>query len=169
MTAFTPAEVAECRSVRSPENNGPLARERREGGQVRARGVADQPDTLRIETEFGGLGAHELLRGLVVVDGTGPSLHPWLHQPVLDRKDGIAVFCEVISPMRIEFVVADLPSAAVNANQHRRLAEAFRQIEIAEQTHALVLGKHDIGSGRHLIFSRRYLVSCHQNVSVQTG
>jgi hypothetical protein len=51
--------------------------------------------------------------------------------------------------MRVGFAVADLPSAAVHANQHRRLAEA----------HAVVLGKHDVGSGRHLIFSRRHLVS----------
>jgi hypothetical protein len=60
--------------------------------RCRARRVADQPDTLPVETELGGLGAHELHRGLGVVDGTGPSLHFRLHQPVLDRKNGIAVF-----------------------------------------------------------------------------
>ena len=30
---------------------------------MRARGVADQPDTLTVETELGGLGTHELRRG----------------------------------------------------------------------------------------------------------
>ena len=108
---------------------------------MRARGVADQPDTLRIEAEFGGLGTHKLRHGLGVVDGTGPGLHPRLHQPVLDRKDGITVFCEVISPMGVELAVAGLPAAAMNTDQHRRLADALRQVEIAEQTHAVVLGE----------------------------
>ena len=47
--------------------------------------------------------------------------------------------------MSIELAAAELPFAAVNANQHRRLAEAIRQIEIAEQGHTVVLGEHDIG------------------------
>ena len=94
MTAFTSAEVAECRSVSQviAGEQRLLARERREGRQMRARGVADQPDTLPVETELGGLGTHELHRGLGVVDGPGPSLHPRLHQPVFDRKDGITRF-----------------------------------------------------------------------------
>jgi hypothetical protein len=78
---------------------------------------------------------------------------------VLDRKDGIAVSCEVVSPVSIELAAADLPSAAMDANQHRRLAEALRQVEIAEQGYTVVLGKDDVQSGRHLIFSRRHLVS----------
>ena len=125
--------------------------------------------TSGLPRELGGLGTHELHRGLGVVDGARPSLHSRLRQPILDRKDGITVFCEIISPMSIELAVAELPSAAMDADQHRRLTEALRQLEIAESGHAVVLGEHDVGSGRHLVFSRRHLVFCHQNVSVQTG
>src|ERR1700730_7075571 len=78
---------------------------------------------------------------------------PFLRSAGLLRHEHIiiAVSCEVVSPMRIEFAVADLPSAPVNANQHRRFAEALRQVEITEQTHAVVLAEHDVGSGRRLV------------------
>ena len=92
---------------------------------MRARGIADQPDALCVEAEIGGLGAHELHCGLHIVDGAGPSLHTRLHQPILDRKDGKAFPREVIAPMSIEFAVADLPAAAMHADQHRRLGEAL--------------------------------------------
>ena len=89
-----------------------VAREGHEGGELRARGIADQPDPVGIEAEPGGFGAHELHRRLGVVYRAGPSLHTRLHQPVLDRKHGIAVCGEVISPVRVELAVTDLPSPA---------------------------------------------------------
>src|ERR1700730_9670173 len=94
---------------------------------MRARGVADQPDTLPVEIELGGRGADELHRGLGVVDGAGPSIHRRLHQPVLDRKDGIAVCGEVVSPMVIEFAVAELPPAPMDANQPRPSPPSMRR------------------------------------------
>src|SRR5205823_8569021 len=51
-----------------------VAREGHEGGEVRARGIADQPYPFGIEAELGGLSAHELHRRLGVVYRAGPSL-----------------------------------------------------------------------------------------------
>ena len=131
------------------------AREGQERGEMRASGIADQRDALSIEVEFGGLGAQELHGCLHIADGAGPSLHARLHQPILDRKDGVAFPREVIAPMSVESTVAYLPAAAMHADQRRRLGEALRQIEVAEQRYPVVLGEHDIE------FSRNFVLLCH--------
>ena len=46
--------------------------------------------------------------------------------------------------MPIEFAVAELPTAAMHADQDRRFALPFWQIKVAEQLFAIVLGKHDV-------------------------
>ena len=53
--------------------------------------------------------------------------------------------------MPVEFAVADLPAAAMHADQHRRRIPSLRQIKIAEQPHAVMLGEHDVRFDRDLI------------------
>src|SRR5262249_11998140 len=88
---------------------------------------------------------------LGVVDRARISLHIRLHQPVLDCEHSVAVFGEIGPPVRIELAVAHLPSTAVDGDQHRRLVEALRRVKIAEQLHAVVLGKEDVVARHHLI------------------
>lgn len=102
-----------------------VAGERDERGEVCAGGIADQPDAAGIEAELGSPGAHKLHRRHHIADCAGPGLHTRSHQPVLDRKDRITVPREVIAPVRIEFAVADLPAAAMHADQYRRFGEAL--------------------------------------------
>src|SRR5690348_2046450 len=53
--------------------------------------------------------------------------------------------------MAVELAVADLPAAAVDGDQHRRLVETLGQIEVAEQLGTVVLGEHDVVPRRHLV------------------
>jgi hypothetical protein len=45
----------------------------------------------------------------------------------------------------VEFAVTELPTTAMDPDQHGRRVASFRQIEVAEQLHAIVLGEHDVG------------------------
>src|SRR5262249_57718536 len=53
--------------------------------------------------------------------------------------------------VRIELAVAHLPSTAMDGDQHRRLVEALRRVKIAEQLHAVMLGKEYVVARHHLI------------------
>src|SRR5262245_60288419 len=100
---------------------------------MRAGRVANESDALRIDPELAGLAAHELDCCFGVVDRARIGLHAWLHQAVLDGEHGNAVAGEVRSPVRVDLAVADLPAAAMNRDQHRRLGHALWRIEIADQ------------------------------------
>src|SRR5215831_7985508 len=100
---------------------------------MRPRRVADHANPIRVETEFGCLGAHKLHRGPAIADHPRPSLHTRSHQPVFDRKDGITMLGEIAAPVAIEFAVAELPAAAMRGDQYRYLAHALGQIKVAEQ------------------------------------
>ena len=90
------------------------------------------------------LGAHVLHRRLGVVDRARIGLHAGLHQPVFDGEHRVAVLGEIRPPVRVELAAADLPAAAMDRDQHRRLVEALRRVEIAQQFGAVVLGEHDV-------------------------
>jgi hypothetical protein len=89
---------------------------------MRARRVTDHSDAVRVEAEIVGISAHELYGGPAIADHPGPGLHTRFHQPVFDGEDRIAVLGEKATPVPIEFAVADLPPAPVNADQHGRFA-----------------------------------------------
>src|SRR4051812_34602173 len=105
---------------------------------MRAGAVADHPDTVRIDAKLAGICPHVLHSGFRVIDRTGPGLRAGLHQPVLDRKDRVAVLGEIHAPILVELAVTDLPAAAMYRDEHRRLLEAFGRVEIAEQLRAVV-------------------------------
>src|SRR5438270_14022658 len=100
---------------------------------MRARAVADHPDTLGVDAELARLRAHILHRRLGVIDRAGPGLQARLHQAVLDREHRVAVLGKIRTPVLVELAVADLPAAAMHADQYGRLVESLRRVEIAEQ------------------------------------
>ncbi len=118
-----------------------VAGKRYERGEMGARGIADEADAIRVEIEFGSLCADELDRSLGVVNrgriGAG------FTQPVVDGENRIAGAGEEQTPISVELPVANLPAAAVDCHQHRRLGAAFGQIEIAEEFGPVVLGKNE--------------------------
>ena len=116
---------------------------------MRAGGIADEPDALGIEVVVAGLGADELHGGLHVVDGGG--IDAGFSQPVIDRENRVAGARQEQAPIAIELLVADLPAAAVNGDQDRRLAAALGQIKIADKLGAVVLGEDEVGVVDHLI------------------
>src|SRR3954465_9156930 len=116
---------------------------------MRAGAVADHPDAFGIDAKLARIRADILHSGFRVIDGTGPGLHARLHQPVLDRKDRIAVLGEIRAPILVELAVADLPAPAMYPDEPRRLLEPLRRIEIAEQLRAVMLGKHDVVAHHH--------------------
>ena len=73
-----------------------------------AGGIADEADAVRIEIEFGGLGADELDGGLDVVDRG--RIDAGLAQPVIDGKNRIAGAGEEQAPIAIELLGCRLAS-----------------------------------------------------------
>ncbi len=130
-----------------------IAGQRHQRSEMGAGGIANKPDAIRIEIEFGGLGADELDRGFDVVNRG--RIDAGLSQPIVDGKHRIAGAGEEQAPIAIELLVADLPTAAMHGHQNRHLAAAFGQIKIADQLGAVVLGKNQVGMIHDLILRRR--------------
>ena len=124
---------------------------------MRSRRIADERDALGVDAQLSGLGPDVLHRRFDVVNGAGIGLHSRLHQPVLDGKNGIAVLGKIRAPVRVEFAIADLPSAAVHSDQYRSLVASFGQIKIPDQLGPVVIGELDVGSGNDgEVFSHRF-------------
>src|SRR5262249_8116942 len=65
------------------------------------------------------------------------------------------VLGEIVSPVAVEFAVTQLPSAAMGGDQHRRLVQTLRPVEIAEQLDAVMLGK------KYVRFDRDFVLFSH--------
>ena len=126
-----------------------VAGERHKRGKMGAGGIADEPDALGVEVVIGGLGADELHGGLHVIDRR--RVDAGFSQPVIDGEHRIAGARQEQAPIAIELFVADLPAAAMDGDQHRRLAAALGQIKIADKLGAVVLGKDDVGVVGHFV------------------
>ena len=124
--------------------------------------IANQADTLRIDIEFAGLGAHELDGGLGIVNGGG--VNTLFGQPVFDREKRVAIASEKRAPVIVKVAAADLPPATVYRDQDRRFAAALGQIEVADELDAIVLAKQKARAVYDLVFRRRRSkrgVHCH--------
>ena len=123
--------------------------------ELRTRGRPHQPDARGIDAEVGGLGADELNRRLHVVDRSRIALHPRLRQPIADGIDRVAVAGEPRPEILEGIGAAGLPAAAMDRDDHRRLVEPFRSVEIPGQLDAVVLDIWHVGPGDHPIALRR--------------
>ena len=117
-----------------------------------AGGIANEADAVRIEIEFGGLGADELDRGFDVV--SRGRIDARLSQAVIDGENRVAGAGKEKAPIAIELLAADLPAAAMHRHQNRRLAAAFGQVEIADELGPVVLGKNQVGMIHDFILRR---------------
>ena len=127
------------------------AAERRQRGEVRAGGGAEQADALGVDAELPGTGAHELHGREHIVHGLRKHFLALLRKPVADREQGIASFGEIGAPELESAARTRLPSAAVHGDERRDASCARRQIEIAKQRNAIVIGIADTGPGFDLL------------------
>src|SRR5262249_40293904 len=121
--------------------------------QMAARGIAHEPDPVRVDAEVGGLGAHELDRRLRVIDRL--RIGPLFRQPVLDGEGRDAVPGEIGPPILEGGRAAAAPAAAVDGDHDRGLGEALGRIEVAGELHPVVLDVLDGGPGDDLLGQRR--------------
>src|ERR1700761_6309465 len=107
-----------------------------------ARRGAKKSDALRIDAELARLAAHEwhcrhpILQGLRKHLGLG-------REPVADGEQRGAARCQIRSPILEGAARALKPGAAMHGNQRRRGFDAFRQIKVANQLNAVVVGIGD--------------------------
>src|SRR6516164_4023776 len=97
-----------------------------------AGGIAPQPDPLGIDAEVRALCPRELDRGFQVVHGA-------------------RILGQERPPIFVGSGTAILPSAAMHGDDERRLGYALRQIEVARELCAAMLGVFDIAAGHDLI------------------
>ncbi len=116
-----------------------IARQRDHGGEMRAGGIADHADAVGIELELARFGPHELHRRFHVIDRG--RIDAGFAQPIVDREQRVAVPREIRAPMLVERPGADLPAAAMNRHQNRRLVAAVGPVKIADEFRAVVLGE----------------------------
>ena len=100
-----------------------VSSERNKRGEMRAGGIADETDAIRVKIEFGGLGAHELDRRFGIVNRCG--IRAGLAQPVFDGENRIAGARQEQTPVAVKLPAANLPAAAMDSNQNRHLGAAF--------------------------------------------
>src|SRR6202451_11033 len=111
---------------------------------------AEKADALRIDAELAGLAAHELHAGEHVLHGLREGLALG-RQPIADGEHRIAA-CRQIRPPKLERGAHALdPAAAVHGHQRRRCFCALRQIEVALQLDAVVVGIGDAKMGCDVI------------------
>ncbi len=107
---------------------------------------AEQPDALRIDAELAGLAAHELHAGKHVLHGLRECLALG-GQPIADGEHRIAARRQIRPPKLERGAHALDPAAAMHGDQRRRRFRALRQVEVALQLDAVVVGVGDAKMG----------------------
>src|SRR5262249_29262120 len=121
--------------------------ERRQRGEVRARGRTEQADALGVDLDLGATAAHELHPSAHVVDRLRKHLLSLLGQAVADREQHVAARGEIGSPELEGVARARLPPAAWTGDGGGKWPAASRQVKIAEQRYAVMAGVGDPAAG----------------------
>jgi hypothetical protein len=124
---------------------------------------AEEADARRIDAEGAGFAADELHPGKHVLHCFGKSLG-FGGEPIGDSKDRDAACGKVRPPILESAAYAGDPAAAMDGDQGRRslgtfrqILGAFRQVKIAEQFDAIVIGIDDAVVDRNAI--RHFVIS----------
>src|SRR5439155_3353265 len=107
--------------------------ERRERGEMRAGGRAEEADARGIELELARAAAHELHRRANVGDRLRKHFLALLRQPIADREQRIAARREIRSPILEGAASARLPSSAMRGNERGKRPGAGGQIKVARE------------------------------------
>src|SRR5262249_52454329 len=107
--------------------------------------IAPKSNPVRIDAKLTGLGAHELDGRLYVIDRF--RIDAGLGEPIFDGEHAVTIAREIGPPVLVGCRAAVLPTAAVDADDQRRLGYSPGQVEIARELYAVVLDILQIGAG----------------------
>src|SRR5439155_7779407 len=119
--------------------------ERRERGEMRAGGGAEEADARSIELELAGAAAHELHGRANIGDRLRKHFLALLREAITDREQRITARGEIRSPILEGAARARLPSAAMGGHERGKRPGAHGQIKVARERNAVVSGVRDAG------------------------
>ncbi len=123
-----------------------LSGERDERGEVPARGIAHERDTLGIDSELRSLSLRELHRGAHVLHRLGIGLLRGLGQAVWDREHGVAALGEPGPEDAVVVEIGEAPPSAVDRDHEGKFPRPLRRVQVPLQRYAAVNGILDFAA-----------------------